>query len=128
MRVVDQLIEYARERSLLTADQVARLEAAGFIRHGSSTANAPADGRWTERHWRGYTWERGSREDEVWEDDGTNELDETDVTVRASKSGRRSQGTQRGQNWTGRRSRRVRRTLARAWRQPGAKGDRAKAA
>ena len=121
VRVVDQIIEYTREQGLLSADDLARLTALGFVREPAPAGEHSRDGRWTERHWEGFTCEDAPYED----GDGegrTAEPDETETAIQASRSGRRSQGGRRGTKWKGRRARRVRRALARAWRQPGSSG------
>ena len=115
VRVVDQIITYAREQGILSAHDLERLVASGFIKDTRTEDTGPADGRWTERHWGAVDgWI-------VYEEGESNQIsfetDETEEAVQASKSGRRSQGARRGARWTGHRARRVQRSLARAWRQ-----------
>lgn len=128
MRVVDQIIEYTREQGLLNTDDLDRLTSAGFIKQRPAPIDSPVDGRWTERHWEGFTCEGHQEEADEGEPAGADEPDETELTVRSSKSGRRGQAERHGRRWTPRRARRVRRQLARAWRQPARHGGKNKAA
>ena len=116
MRIVDQIIKYAQEQGMLSADDLERLAASGFVEQAQPTGERPSDGRWTERHWGAI----GSQV--VSEDDGGDqalfEVDETEAAIQSSKAGRRGHGASRGKRWAWRRARRVRRALARAWRQP----------
>lgn len=123
MRVVDQIIEYAREQGLLSADDLERLAAAGFVKQEPEPAERPVDGRWTERHWESFTSEVDREEDAEHEPVTSGEPDETELALRSSKSGRRGQAERHGRRWKPRRARRVRRQLARVWRQPGRRGD-----
>lgn len=115
MRVVDQIIEYAREQGMLSADDLERLAASGFVKKEQPETERPVDGRWTERHWRGTSGQVSYEERDG--DRVTFEEDETEEAIQASKAGRRGRGASRGKRWSGRRARRVRRSLARTWRQ-----------
>ena len=128
MRVVDQIIEYSREQGLLNADDLDRLTAAGFIKQRPAPIGSPIDGHWTERHWEGFTSDVDEEEAEELELVTVDDSDETELMLRSSKAGRRGQAARRGRRWTPRRARRVRRYLARAWRQPTRQGGKNRAA
>ena len=99
VRVVDQIITYAREQGILSAHDLERLVAIGFIKDTQTEDKQPADGRWTERHWGAVdgwiVYEEGESNQTSFE------TDETEEATEASKSGRRTRAPGAARNGRG---------------------------
>ena len=85
VRVVDQIITYAREHGMLSAHDLERLVASGFVKDTQTEDERPADGRWTERHW-------GAVDGRIVYEEGESnqtsfETDETEEAIRGEQVG-----------------------------------------